>query len=850
MTRISFIQFRSISAIIILSSFLVSCSTQTTSQYFGKTEAPKDNVLRYISGSEPESLDPQVPTGQPEARVLMAMYDGLLEYHPKTMGPIPGIAESWEPSADGTEYIFNLRKNATFSNGEPITAKDFVYTFRRGFSPELAAQNAYLGYYIKYSEAYNSGMNFVKNKDGNFLLKRDLEEEKKDQPKTEEAKTETAKTEITSVNSALDTEFHRFITSPERATVAGDPFALAREVEGNENLKAAFKLTAKDLKDAPALAGKIKSGADEFSKYLQAKIDANVLNACSSADSCNDDAKQKLADALNNLMDKEAIYEQASFKPLTLSEKSQKIIKKFEDANKAVDDANKLLDEEIGKLTDETEKQAKEKKRKKKIGKLFYMNRYLLEEMFADNLEKSPLVPVKAEDIGVEAIDEYTFRITLVQPAPFFLGLLPHQFFRVVHQGTVEKFKNDWTKPQNIVTSGAFNLKVHKPYDEIIVVKNPNYWDAANVKLDGIEFYPMEEATTMMNLYKSNDVHALYNHTPPAAWNDVIKQYKDEYLNFPEVSIEYYTFNVKKPPTDNVKVRQAFALAVDREALAKFRKTTKPLVDFTPEGIFPKYEEARTKVYTESLKAQGSSIEAWKARIFDVKKACDLMKESGYKAEMTGESRCKVDGFPVDQVNITYNTAESNKAVAEFMQAQWKQNLGITIPLKNMEWKTFLPVRKAVDYLGMARAGWVGDYMDPITFLNLFYKDNNDSSTGWHNPRFDKMLDDANKEKDEMKRYEMLAAAELFLMQDQPVVPLQTQATNWIKKPFIKGLYPNPGTLHAWKFIYIEQDRNKWDKNVDNIMIENDSIVEAQIEQLTNSQKSFTERKKAEIAKQ
>jgi oligopeptide transport system substrate-binding protein len=243
-------------------------------------------------------------------------------------------------------------------------------------------------------------------------------------------------------------------------------------------------------------------------------------------------------------------------------------------------------------------------------------------------------------------------------------------------------------------------------------------------------------------------------------------------------------------------------------------------------------------------------LEEWKARIFDVKKACDLMKEAGYKAEMTGENRCKVDGFPADQVNITYNTAESNKAVAEFMQAQWKQNLGITVSLKNMEWKTFLPVRKAVDYMGMARAGWVGDYMDPITFLNLFYKDNNDSSTGWHNPKFDKMLDDANKEKDEMKRFEMLAAAELFLMQDQPVAPLQTQATNWIKKPFVKGLYPNPGTLHAWKFVYIEQDPNKWDKNVDNIMTEKDPIVEEQLERLKSSQKSFLERKKTETEKQ
>src|SRR5215213_4707 len=181
MTRIRLFQFRSILVIVILSSFLISCSTQANSRYFGKTVAPTDNTLRYISGSEPESLDPQFVTGQPEARIMMALYDGLVEYHPKTMEPIPAVAESWELNKDGTEYIFHLRKNAKFSNGDPVTGKDFAYSFRRGLSPELASRNANLAYYIKYSEAYNSDKSFVKNTDGTFLHKADFEE-KKDAP--------------------------------------------------------------------------------------------------------------------------------------------------------------------------------------------------------------------------------------------------------------------------------------------------------------------------------------------------------------------------------------------------------------------------------------------------------------------------------------------------------------------------------------------------------------------------------------------------------------------------------------------------------------------------------------------
>lgn len=678
-------------AILTVCSIIAGCSTQATSRYYGKTVAPEENVLRYISGSEPESLDPAVPTGQPEARVLMALYDGLVEYDPKTMEPIPGIAESWEIGSGGSEYLFYLRKNATFSNGAPITAKDFAYTFRRALDPELAAKNAYLAYYVMYAEAFNSGKVFVKGRDGQFLLKRDF------QPG---GAAPTSSTE-TNDNFGADTEFHRFIDAPERLALPGTDKERAALFEKDPKLKAAA------------------AGAE--------------------------------------------------------------------------------------------------------------------------------FVPVTAQDVGVEAVDDHTFRIKLIQPAPYFIGLLGHQFFRVVHQPTVEKFGKDWTKPENIVTSGAFRLKERRPYDEIIVEKDPTYWDAAMVRLDRIEFYPMEEATTMMNLYKAGEVDAMYNHTPPAAWNDVIRQYKDEYLNFPEVAIEYYTVNVRKPPMDNVKVRKAFALAIDREALAKFRKTTKPLVDFSPEGIFPKYEEARTKVYTEELAKVGSSLEQWKARVFDPEKARQLLTEAGYPVIKSGNGYT-CPSFPFSEVDLTYNTAESNKAAAEFIQAQWKQNLGITVPLKNMEWKTFLNVRKELQYNGMARAGWVGDYMDPFTFLNLFYSENNDSSTGWFNPKFDKMLDDANKELDPMKRFELLAQAEFFMMQDQPVLPLQTQATNWIKKPYVKGLYPNPGTLHPWKFVYIEHDESKWDRNVDNIMTERDEWVYKELNRLTASQTAFEESKRAEAA--
>ena len=667
---------------------VIGCSTSASSRYFGQTAAPRDNVLRYVSGSEPQSLDPQVPTGQPEARVIMAFFDGLVEYHPKTMEAIPAIAESWEVSDDGTEYLFHLRKNATFSNGDPVTAKDFVYTFRRALSPELAAENAYLAYYVKYAEPYNSGHAFVKDKDGHFLHESDLE------PGADPA----AEPPIKPDNFGLDSQMHRKLDEPTRLTVPGDEKSRAKLFEKDEKLKT-------------AVAGK------EF-------------------------------------------------------------------------------------------------------------------------------VPVTAEDLGYEAVDDHTFRIKLLQPAPYFLGLLAHQYFRVVHPPTVEKHKANWTKPENIVTSGPYLLKIHRPYDEIIAVKDPNYWDAANVHIDRIEFYPLEEQTTMLNLYKAGRVDATYNHTVPSGWIENVKQYKDEYLLFPEAVIEYYSMNTTRAPMDNIKVRQAFALAVDREALAKFRKTVKPLVDFTPVGIFPKYEEARTKVYGDSLEKNNIPQEQWKQRIFDPERARKLLGEAGFPVQQQG-SGWACPTFPFDKVNVMYNTSESNKAVAEFLQAQWKQNLGITVPLNNMEWKTFLPTTKALEYGGFARRGWVADYMDPFTFLALFYSEKNDSSTGWHDKRYDKLLDDANKLNDPQARFEKLAEAEFLVMSQQVVVPLSTAGTNWIKKPYVKGLYPNAGTVHAWKFVYIETDPAKWDSDVEQIMVREDARVEQQITQLMQSQLNLEIARKA-----
>ena len=656
-------------AIVLLIASLINAgcaASASNATFFGKTEPPRDNVMRYVSGSEPESLDPAISDGQPEARIYMALYEGLVEYDPKTTAPIPALAERWEVNNDSSELTFHLRHNGRFSNGDAITARDFVYTFQRGLDPKLASRNAALAYYIKYAQSYNESDVFVQDPgSGKFLLAQDFAD-RADQPAQVVAdpkreipppkpRVPLSSQPVESVASEYppipedktpdaDTDFHKFMHSPERMVLPGDEKKRAKVVEANPKLKA-------------ALAGK-------------------------------------------------------------------------------------------------------------------------------------QLVPVAGKDIGVEAVNDYTLRISLAQPAPFFLSLMPHQFFRVVNRKAIEKFGGAWTLEQNIVTSGPYTLAAWKHYDRVIVKRDPMYWDAGNVKLDGIVFYLVVDSSTVMNLYKAGEIDAMLNHSVQAQWLDTIAPFKD-YMDAPEATIEYYQFNCTRPPTNDVRVRKALNMSVDKNAVAAWRHS-QPLTAITPPGMFPGYPQP-------------------KGDAFDPEKAKTLLADVGYR---DGSGKFDPKKFPVDQVELTVNPDGGNIPIAEFIQAQWKQNLGVTIPIHTIEQKTFLAGRSKLEYKGMARSGWSADYMDPFTFLGLYYTASSNNGTGWWDPKYAALLDEANSTGDRQKRYELMAKAEALALDAQPVLPLYTGSARWMKKPYIKGMYPNAGSLFAWKWIYIERDPAKWDYGV------------------------------------
>ena len=633
----------------------ISCRVVATSgDFYGSTTPPKLNILRYVNGDEPESLDPPISTGQPEARIYMALYQGLVDYDPKTLNAIPALAERWDINNDSSEFVFHLRRNAVWSNGDPITSHDFVYSIRRGLSPALASKNAYLAYYITYAEAYNRKAVFVRDaKTKQFVLEKDVADTAEAAPvalsqKSHNSSEPEYRPATEKQKPAPDTPFHQFMRSPARLTLPGD------ETARN-------KLLAKRPK-------------------LQAAV-----------------------------QDKE-------------------------------------------------------------------------------------FVAVGAEDIGVEAVDDYTVRVSLSQPAAYFLGLLAHQLFRLTPRRIIEQYGEQWTDPEHIVTCGPFKLKTWLPYSELVVERDPLYWDAANVHLDEIHFFVTTDNPTSMNLYKVGEADAVFNHTVPNPWLDVVRSKKD-YMDGSEAAIVYININVTKPPMNDLRVRRAFNMAIDKINYSKSRRITKPLSAFTPEAIFVGYPQP---------KGEG----------FDPEQARKLLGEAGFPVTKQADGSFQCQAFPIGEVEYIFNTNSSNRAMAEFMQAQWKQNLGITVPLRSMEFKTFLPTRSKLEYKGFAIGLWGADYLDPFTFLGLFSTPDGSNGTGWYDPKYVAMLNEANRTLDQQQRYEQLAKAEKYLLDNQPVIPIETFAVNWLKKPYVKGMYPNAASLYAWKFVYIERDPAKWDYGV------------------------------------
>ena len=510
----------------------------------------REGTLHWGNGTEPQSLDPHIATGVPEHHIISSLMEGLVHKDGETLEPRPGVAKSWDISADGRVYTFYLRQDARWSNGDLHNAHDYVWSWWRALQPALGNLYAYMYFPIANAKAYYDG---------------------------------------------------------------------------------------------------------EISDFSQ---------------------------------------------------------------------------------------------------------------------------------VGVKALDDYVLQVTLTEPIPYFLQLLDHYSTYPVHRATVEKFgKADqrgtrWTFEGNIVGNGAFQLKEWKINRRITVERNPHYWNAENVRLNQVVFYPTENVTTEERMFRAGQLH--YSGIP----SDKIQAYSqsdDPSLRIqPYLGVYFYRLNVDKPQLSDKRVRRALGMTINRDQLVS--QITKggqiPAYAITPPGTMGYYPESDLT--------------------FDPEGAKKLLAEAGYP---NGE------GFPTTE--ILYNTSEGHRKIAVALQQMWKKHLNIDVVLLNQEWKVYLDTVSNHHY-EIARAGWIGDYVDPNNFLDMFLCNGGNNRTRWCNPEYDQIiLQQVPKAKTHQQRLELFQKAETILLDEMPVIPIYIYTSNNLVHPTVKNFGRNILNQANYREMYLESEKTE-----------------------------------------
>lgn len=372
--------------------------------------------------------------------------------------------------------------------------------------------------------------------------------------------------------------------------------------------------------------------------------------------------------------------------------------------------------------------------------------------------------------LGIKVVDPQTFQVTLNKRASYFPTIPTFTVTFPIRKDIIEKFGNKWTNPGNMTTVGPFTLKEWKHDSRVTLAANPKYY-GPKPKLETVNAYIVNEDTTAINMFESGKLHYVAR-LPPVE----IERLKTSpaYRNGPFLRGYYYGFNITKKPFDDVRVRQAFAHAIDRAQITSLLKGGQiPTTSWIPKGM-PGYEP---KIGLE----------------LDVAKAQKLLAEAGYPGGK---------GFPA--VTFMFDTRDDHKMIAERLQAQWKKNLGVDLKAQNEDWKVYLNRLKA-DVPPMYRMGWGADYPDPDNFMALFTSYSGNNYTQWKNKEYDSLIEKAAGESSMPKRLALYKKAQtLMLEKDTVIVPLFIDALNVLVAPQVKGLQLNAMDILELKNVSIE----------------------------------------------
>lgn len=384
--------------------------------------------------------------------------------------------------------------------------------------------------------------------------------------------------------------------------------------------------------------------------------------------------------------------------------------------------------------------------------------------------------------VGVKVLDKQTLEVKLRTPTPYILQIFDHYSTFPVHRATVEAFGSptdrltQWATVGNIVTNGAFVLTEWQVNSHLRVEKNPLYWDADKVKLNAIVFYPTENLVTEERMFRDGQLHRT-EEIPIEKIASYKAEHPENVVIAPWIGSYFYIFNTDRKPLDDVRVRKALAMAIDRKLLA----------ETVMQGV---YFPSTTLVPPGTVGYNPPEIFS-----YDPEQARQLLAEAGYP---NGE------GFPA--MDVLYNTHEDHRKIAVAIQQMLLENLNVNINLVNQEWKVYLDNQHNMNY-DISRKGWIGDYVDPDTFLSLFITDGGNNDTGFSDPRYDEIIqNEAPAELDRDKRYALYREAETILLESMPFLPIFTYQFKHLYATSVKGMPPNIMDYYNYKYVSLDAE--------------------------------------------
>ena len=415
---------------------------------------------------------------------------------------------------------------------------------------------------------------------------------------------------------------------------------------------------------------------------------------------------------------------------------------------------------------------------------------YAYQLFYIKNAEKFYNGEATAEEVGINVIDEKTLEVTLETPTAYFPQLLAFTTYVPLREDIVSANPEGWaTNPETYVSNGPFKLVQWDMKDQLVFEKNENYWDKDSVKLESLTFKLVTDDTTAYSELKARNFD-MVNSVPT---NEIEPGIEEGLVHVnPKLGNYYFAINVGKQDTlsedvkevlNNKLVRQALNLAIDRqEIIDNVGKAEQiPAYSFVPQGITDENgNDFASKEYYDPSDMEGN-----------IAKAKELLKEAGYE-----------NGNGIPTIELMYNSEGAHKDICQIIQQNWEE-IGVNVELTNQEWAVFLNTRQQGDYQ-IARHGWIGDYIDPMTFLDLWVTGGGNNDCGFSNARYDELIAAAKVETDSAKRLEMLREAEDILMDEMPILPIYYYTTVTAANENVKGVRISTLGKISFKYAYKE----------------------------------------------